>query len=250
MKHDDQVADAFGTTAAAYLTSPTHASGADLATLADEIASTPDADVLDLGCGAGHASFACAAHARSVVAYDLAEPMLATVAAAARERGLANIRTQQGAAERLPFADASFDWVVSRMSAHHWHDVPQALVEVRRVLKPGGRVLFIDVIGADHPLLDTHFQAIEVLRDGSHVRNYRADEWLALFAAAGFTASVRERWRLSIEFASWIARMRTPPERAQAIRSLWASAPDEVREHYGVQPDGSFMLNVAMVQAR
>ncbi len=250
MKHHEQVADAFGTTAAAYLTSQTHASGADLGTLAAEIASTPGADVLDVGCGAGHASFACAPHARSVVAYDLAEPMLATVTAAARERGLANIRTQQGAAERLPLPDASFDWVVSRFSAHHWHDVTQALAEVRRVLKPGGRVLFIDVVGADHPLLDTHLQAVELLRDGSHVRNYRADEWVAFFAAAGFTASVRERWRLPIEFEPWIARMRTPAERAQAIRSLWASAPDEVRKYYGVRPDGSFELDVLMVEAR
>ena len=250
MKHHDQVADAFGSTAAAYLTSPTHASGADLETLAREVASTPDADVLDLGCGAGHASFAVAAHARSVTAYDIAEPMLATVAAAARDKGLANIRTQQGAAEQLPFADASFDWVVSRFSAHHWRDVPRALTEVRRVLKPGGRVLFIDVAGADHPLVDTHLQAVELLRDGSHVRNYRADEWIAFFAGARCSATVRERWRLPIEFASWVARMRTPAERVQAIRSLWASAPDEVCEHYSVRPDGSFMLDVVMIEAR
>lgn len=250
MKHHDQVADAFGATAAAYLTSQVHASGADLQTLAREIASTPDADVLDLGCGAGHASFAIAPHARSVLAYDLAAPMLATVEASARERGLANIRTEQGAAEQLPFADASFDWVVSRFSAHHWHDVRLALAEVRRVLKPGGRVLFIDVAGADHPLLDTHLQAVEVLRDGSHVRNYRADEWVAFFAEAGLQAQVRERWRLPIEFTPWIARMRTPNERAAAIRSLWQSAPDEVREYYGVEADGSFMLDVLMVEAR
>lgn len=250
MKHHDQVADAFGTTVAAYLSSQTHATGADLQTLAGEIAATPDADVLDLGCGAGHASFAVAPHARSVVAYDLAAPMVATVAAASRERGFSNIRAEQGAAEQLPFADASFDWVVSRFSAHHWHDVPRALKEVRRVLKPGGRVLFIDVVGADHPLLDTHLQAIEVLRDGSHVRNYRVDEWLAFFNQAQFEASPRERWRLPIEFASWVARMRTPGERVHAIRSVWEAAPDEVREHYAVQPDGSFMLDVAMIQAR
>jgi len=250
MKHHEHVADAFGSTAAAYLTSPTHASGADLETLAAQIGSTPNADVLDLGCGAGHASFAAARHARSVIAYDLAAPMLATVAASAKERGLSNIRTEQGSAERLPFDDASFDWVVSRLSAHHWHDVPRALAQVRRVLKRGGGVLFIDVVGADHPLLDTHLQAVEVLRDGSHVRNYRADEWLAFFAAAGFEASVRERWRLSIEFSSWVARMRTSAERVAAIRSLWRGAPDEVRAYYGVQEDGSFMLDALMVQAR
>ena len=127
MKHHDQVADAFGTTAAAYLTSAVHATGADLQTLAREVAATPGASVLDLGCGAGHVSFAVAPHAQSVVAYDIAEPMLATVAGAAAERGLTNIRTQQGPAEKLPFDDASFDWVLSRMSAHHWHGVPAAL---------------------------------------------------------------------------------------------------------------------------
>ncbi|MCW3709647.1 class I SAM-dependent methyltransferase, partial [Burkholderia cenocepacia] len=125
------------------------ASGADLQTLADAVSATPDAAVLDLGCGAGDASFAVAPHVRDVVAYDLAAPMLATVEAAARERGLANVRTQQGPAERLPCDTATFDWVVSRMSAHHWHDMHAALAEVRRVLNPGGRVLMIDIAGND-----------------------------------------------------------------------------------------------------
>ncbi|WP_179401635.1 class I SAM-dependent methyltransferase [Burkholderia guangdongensis] len=250
MKHHDQVADAFGSTAAAYLTSAVHATGADLGALADAVRATPGAAVLDLGCGAGHASFAVAPHARDVVAYDLAAPMLATVDAAAHERGLANIRTLQGPAERLPFAAGAFDWIVSRMSAHHWHDVPAALREMRRVLKPGGRVLMIDIAGHDHPLIDTHLQAVEVLRDASHVRNYRADEWLAMFGAAGFTAQVSARWRLPIGFDAWVARMRTPAERVNAIRSLWTQAPDEVRGHYAVQPDGSFELDALMIDAR
>ncbi|OWJ62899.1 class I SAM-dependent methyltransferase [Paraburkholderia caledonica] len=249
MKHHDQVADAFGSTAAAYLTSPTHATGADLGTLAESIAATPDATVLDMGCGAGHASFAVAPHAKEVVAYDIAAPMLATVEGAAKDRGLANIRTQQGAAEKLPFADHAFDWVISRMSAHHWHDVALALAEVRRVLKPGGRALFIDIAGIDHPLLDTHIQAIELLRDGSHIRDYRADEWIALFEAAGFKASIRERWRIDIEFSSWVARMRTPEERVVAIQSLWRNSPDEVRQYFDVKEDGSFKLDALMVEA-
>jgi hypothetical protein len=109
--------------------------------------------------------------------------------------------------------------------------------------------MFIDIAGSEHPLLDTHLQAVEVLRDGSHIRDYRADEWVAFFADAGFEAVVRERWRLDIEFASWVARMRTPETRVVAIRSLWAFAPDEVREYFAVQEDGSFKLDALMVEA-
>jgi ubiquinone/menaquinone biosynthesis C-methylase UbiE len=250
MKHHEQVADAFGSTAAAYLTSHVHATGKDLQTLAAEVAATPGVKVLDMGCGAGHASFAVAPHAAAVVAYDLAPPMLATVAAAAIERGFSNITTQQGAAESLPFDDASFDWVISRLSAHHWHDVPQALAEVRRVLKPGGRVMFIDIAGSDHPLLDTHLQAVEVLRDGSHIRDYRADEWIAFFDRAGFSANVRERWRMPLEFEAWVTRMRTPQPRVAAIRSIWDNAPDEVKQYFAVQADGSFELDALMIEAR
>jgi ubiquinone/menaquinone biosynthesis C-methylase UbiE len=253
MKQHDQVADAFGSTAAAYLTSQVHASGQDLQTLAQTFAATggdnSHATVLDMGCGAGHASFAIAPHVREVVAYDIAPPMLATVAEAAKARGLATIRTQQGVAETLPFAAASFDWAISRMSAHHWRSVPQALAQLRRVLKPAGRVLFIDITSAADPLLDTYFQAVEVLRDASHVRDYRIDEWLAMFDAAGFDARVREGWKIALAFDAWVARMRTPPVRIAALRSLWESAPDEVRQYFDVRQDGSFSIDATMFEA-
>jgi ubiquinone/menaquinone biosynthesis C-methylase UbiE len=250
MKHHDQVADAFGTTAAAYLTSKVHATGDDLDNLTATFAATNGhAKVLDMGCGAGHASFAVAPHAREVVAYDIALPMLETVAAAARQRGLTSIRTQQGVAESLPFAAASFDWAISRMSAHHWRNVPAALAEAHRVLKPAGRLKFMDIAGIDDPLYDTHIQAVEVLRDGSHVRDYRADEWLAMLDAAGFSGTVTQRWRIAIDFDTWVTRMRTPPERITAIRSLWERAPDEVRQYFDVQPDGSFQLDALMIEA-
>ena len=250
MKHQDQVASAFGATAAAYLSSQVHATGADLQRLAAIFAATGGgAAVLDMGCGAGHASFAVAPHVREVIAYDLAPQMLATVAEAAQARGLASIRTQQGAAEALPFADASFDWAISRLSAHHWRDVRRALAEARRVLKPGGRLLFIDIAGIDDPLLDTHIQAVEVLRDGSHVRDYRAVEWLDMLDDAGFDARIDERWRIGIEFGPWVARMHTPEAHVAALRSLWERAPDEVRRYFDVQPDGSFKLDALQISA-
>jgi len=132
--HNDVVQRQFGEQASAYLSSAVHAQGREFALLQEALAGRGDARVLDLGCGAGHVSFHVAPQAGEVVAYDLSQSMLDVVAAAADARGLANIRTECGAAEHLPFADQSFDFVFSRYSAHHWSDLGLALREVRRVL--------------------------------------------------------------------------------------------------------------------
>jgi ubiquinone/menaquinone biosynthesis C-methylase UbiE len=249
MEHDVLVAQQFGATARAYLESETHSTGDDLELLAQEVAAIPKAAVLDLGCGAGHASFAVAPHAASVTAYDLTPEMLAVVEREAAARELPKIATVQGMAEELPFPEAHFDCVISRYSAHHWHDVPAALREVRRVLKPGGRALLIDTAGGETPLLDTHLQAVEILRDPSHVRDYSAREWLALFREAGFTATLRQEWPLPIEFSGWIERQRTAPERVAAIHAVWSAAPDEVRSFFEVQQDGSFTMRKILIAA-
>lgn len=249
MDHDVLVAQQFGSNARAYLESVTHATGEDLEWLAAELRAMPGAAVLDLGCGAGHASFAVAPHALSVTAYDPTAEMLEVVRREAAQRGFVNIQTVQGVAEGLPFPDAHFELAVSRYSAHHWRDVPAALREVRRVLKPAGRMLLIDTAGGENPLLDTHLQTIELLRDPSHIRNYNATEWIAMFREAGFEASLRQRWPLTLEFSGWIERMRTPPERVTAIHAVWAAAPDEVRQFFAVQPDGSFTMQKLLLEA-
>lgn len=121
--HKNAVDRQFGEQANAYLTSAVHAQGKDLQRLAQLLEPHAGARLLDLGCGAGHASFTAAAVVAQVVAYDLSAQMLAVVEQAAAEKGLSNIQLQQGVAESLPFEDASFDLVISRYSAHHWHDV-------------------------------------------------------------------------------------------------------------------------------
>jgi ubiquinone/menaquinone biosynthesis C-methylase UbiE len=249
MRHEQSISKSFSSNAERYLTSPVHSAGADLDFLARSVAALDQPKVLDLGCGAGHASFATAPFAQEVVAFDLTAGMLEVTAAAAKERGFSNISTTQGSVKELPFHSQQFDFVVSRYSAHHWNDVPRALQEVRRVLKPGGQVCVIDTTGAPSPLLDTHLQSVELARDPSHVRSYTDAEWLSFFQAASFDARIEQNWRLALEFTSWVSRIGTSAEGIAAIRSLWSRSPAEVRDYFKLQDDLSFELDVAMILA-
>ncbi|MDD0975872.1 methyltransferase domain-containing protein [Pseudomonas fontis] len=247
--HTEVVQRQFGEQAAAYLSSAVHAQGSEFALLQAALAGQGSARLLDLGCGAGHVSFHVAPLVAEVVAYDLSQQMLDVVAAAAVERGLGNIVTERGAAERLPFADASFDFVFSRYSAHHWSDLGLALREVRRVLKPGGVAAFVDVMSPGSPLLDTYLQSVEVLRDTSHVRDYSAAEWLHTVSDAGLYARSHSRQRLRLEYTSWVERMRTPEPMRAAIRQLQQAMGEEVRQYYQIEADGSFSTDVLVLWA-
>lgn len=255
MSQQQKVVEQFGPRAQAYLDSPVHAQGADLeelARLASALATDGPLHVLDVGCGAGHASFAVAPQATEVVAYDLSAAMLQVVRQAADSRCLPQLSTQQGAAEQLPFQADRFDLVISRFSAHHWLDPCAALREIARVLRPGGQLCLIDIVGpqgAHAGLLDTHLQAVELLRDPSHVRDYTPAQWLAMLAQAGLRAEAWHGWWLPMDFSSWVARMQTPAPRVELIAQLWSQAPQEVRDYFAVDAQANFRLEAGLFHA-
>jgi len=252
LTHDQAVRDQFEPRAQAYLESGVHAQGPDLelarALVGGYVAA--DGEALDVGCGAGHLSFVLAPLVARVVALDPAPAMLAAVRSAAAARGLDGIATRQGRAEALPFEDASFDLAATRYSAHHWTRLDKALREMRRVLRPGGNLLVIDLEGDGNALLDSHLQTLELLRDRSHVRDRNAREWRALLADAGFRLAQEEHWPLRLEFAPWVARMGTTADRVAMIRTLQAEAPQEVQQGLAFEPDGSFTAWTALFWAR
>lgn len=250
-QHADAVLQQFDAQAAAYLASPVHAAGPDLEWVRTQLLPTLPAGgcALDVGCGAGHLAFALAERLAAVVALDPAPSMLQAVADHADRAGLP-IETCQGQAGKLPFADGRFDLVATRYSAHHWLHLPCALAEMRRVLKPGGTLLLIDVLGEEDALVDTHLQALELLRDPSHIRNRAPSEWRRLLPEAGFELLQEQAWPLRLAFAAWVGRMRTPALQQQAIRALQAGAPQEVGAALGFEADGSFSVHTGLMLAR
>jgi ubiquinone/menaquinone biosynthesis C-methylase UbiE len=242
----------FGAVAAAYVTSSYHAAGADLAALVQAADLHGTEHVLDLGCGAGHAALALAPGAAQVTAVDVTPDMVAAASRLAAERGVANVTVRVADVADLPFPDAHFDILTSRVAAHHFADPRQAMAEALRVLRPNGRLLLIDAVAPEDAALDTYLNCFELLRDASHVRDWRPSEWLAMLDEAGFHEPVvQARFAIPLDGQDWVARMRTPPLKVEMIRSLFAEATSGQRETFAIHPaePWGFSINLALFQA-
>ena len=248
--HERIIEAQFGPRATPYVTSAVHASGADLDRMAAIVGQQTGATAIDVGCGGGHAAFRLAPLVSRVVACDLSAAMLAAVQEEAKRRNLDNLVTARGNVEDLEYPPSSFDVAVTRYSAHHWRDARRGIVRMRRALKPGALAVFMDVISPGSPLLDTWLQAVEILRDPSHVRDYSLAEWFDMLAAAGFAPTELATYRLRLEFAAWIERMKTDPAHVAAIRSMQRAAAADVARHFSLESDGTFTVDTMLIAAR
>ena len=115
---------------------------AALAALAD-----PEWIVGDMGCGTGQVAAALAPFVKRVIAVDASAAMLH--AAKKRLHGVENIELRRGELEALPIDDGRLDAVILALVLHHLAEPRLALSEVGRVLKPGGRVLIVDMLPHD-----------------------------------------------------------------------------------------------------
>jgi ubiquinone/menaquinone biosynthesis C-methylase UbiE len=243
------VQEQFGAAAAEYAVSPVHVGGPDLDAMvaASGLGESPSpVRLLDVGTGAGHTAFAFAPRVEHVEALDLTQQMLDQVARGAAERGLANVHCRLGDAESLPYPDSFFDVVTSRLCAHHFEDVPAFVREAARVLKPGGAFLLVDSLAAEDALKDTFFNAFELLRDPSHVRNYSRSQWHAMLGADGFDSETLGDWMLVQPFEDWVERIGTPPTGVAHLRFLFESAHPELRREFEIVTDESGVLSVGI----
>jgi ubiquinone/menaquinone biosynthesis C-methylase UbiE len=247
----DSVTRQFGAVAANYAASFTHSQGPDLDRLVERAKALAPKTMLDAGCGTGHTALALAASGIRMTALDLTPEMLEQGRGLAKERAL-EISFDLGDVEALPYPDASFDAVSSRLAAHHFPNPRRAVSEFMRVLRPGGTFLLSDVVSYEEPLADTFLQAMELLRDPSHVRDHRVDEWVEMISTAGGRAELVDTWPLVQAFDSWIERMQTPAPEEAVLRRMFEAAPAEARAALGLGEgtERGFTLTVALIEAQ
>jgi SAM-dependent methyltransferase len=152
--------------------------------------------VLDVACGAAHASEVAAPHVRQVVGIDLTPALLTIGADRLRAAGIDNVLLQEGHAAALPFVDGSFDLVFCRTALHHFPDPQRCIHEMARVCRPGGRVVLSDMIAPSAEVREA-FDDLHRSIDPSHVRALLEAEIAEMLGAAvgplsyGETGSMR-----------------------------------------------------------
>jgi ubiquinone/menaquinone biosynthesis C-methylase UbiE len=182
----------------------------------------PEDTSLDVACGPGLLACAFARVVRHAVGLDLTPAMLEQARKTQAEQGLANVTWQEGDVNALPFPDVHFSVVSSRFAFHHLLDPLPALKEMKRVCKPGGRVVVADMAPAADKA--EALNAEERLRDPSHVRALTAAELRELFAQVGFPDPRMESYRSEGELEDLLRRSFPNEGDADRIRKIFADS--------------------------
>ena len=179
-----------------YRTSDAHREGPDLDLMVEW--SDGSRTALDVATGGGHVARRLREAGLEVVSSDPAPGMQPDVVCRA---------------EHLPFADGSFDLVVTRVAAHHFDDVQQAVLEMARVAATA-------VLIVDNAYMGEDVEEAEKLRDPSHVRNYSEAEWRSFVEAAGFRIAGLQHFEKPIGLQPWLDRCGCEGEDAERVREL------------------------------
>ena len=137
-----------------------------------------DMTILDLGAGSGYLSFPIAKENRSckVVGLDIVSKALEVNRERADRENLSNLSFVSYDGIDFPFADASFDMVITRYALHHFPDIEHSIGEVSRVLKKNGSFFVSDPCPNDCDSSRFVDEYMQMKKDG-HIKFYTKKEW-------------------------------------------------------------------------
>jgi len=145
----------------------------------------------------------------------LADPVIGLGRGEFYERHVGPFERVQADGENLPFADGSFDLVVTRIAPHHFEDVPAALAEMARISR--------DLVVVEDTLyVSEAVEEAEILRDPTHIRSYSEAEWRGFLESAGLAVEEVERFEKRHPLEEWLARTGTSEEDGARVRELLA----------------------------
>jgi len=139
----------------------------------------PELEVADLGCGEGYLTIEASRFAKRVIAVDRSDAVLERARESAIRRGVKNVEWKRGEIEKLPIKDASVDVALLSQALHHADDPATALAEAARILRPGGRVVLLE--------LRRHDEHWVKERLGDKWLGFEDDELKGLLEAAGLS---------------------------------------------------------------
>jgi SAM-dependent methyltransferase len=189
----------------------------------DRLSFAPRLEVLDVAAGTGLLSRAISPHVKRVVAVDITPEMLAQGQSEADRLGITNVEFQQGAAEALPYATASFDMVVTRFSVHHFKSPEVAIREMCRVCRREGTLVVIDIVSYEDDELAARYNNVERLRDSSHTQALSPSGLKKIMEDAG--AKILNYYSREVEnrVDDWLEFTHTEENRRRQILELMQS---------------------------
>jgi SAM-dependent methyltransferase len=182
--HPSLIADQFARQAELFARAPELHNEAALALLVDAAQPTADSVTLDVACGPGTVVAAFARRVRYAIGLDATDAMLRQAQQLACTQAIHNAAWSLGDVYALPFGSGAFDVVSCRFAFHHLQRPAAALDEMRRVCRPGGRIVLCDALASDDPVKAAAFNRMERHRDPSTVEFRPLSFLLRLFAQA------------------------------------------------------------------
>ncbi len=165
-----------------------------------------------------------AAGASLVLGVDLTPAMLGEARRARDAAGLRALHFALGEATALPVASGAFDVVTCGNAVHHFAAPLPPLREMRRACRPGGAIAISDLVSDEDPQRAAAHNAIERLRDPSHVWAFPPSELAAILERLGLTVREVALTTARRGLAEWLAIARTPPTAAAEVRRLLEGA--------------------------
>ena len=235
-KFKNKVREQFGRTATAYIEATHFTGGKDLEEAARLLKPTQEDNLLDVACGGGHLALYFSPLVRQVVASDLTMQMLKKAQEHIAEDGqVDNVIFREADAEDLPFPAGSFTLLTCRIAPHHFPDVPRALSEFHRVLRRGGRMAIIDTLLPPDPEVAEFFQAMETMRNPTHVRAYTQDEWGAMIENAELILQETLTIPKVHDFQAWTKTAGLSRSKAQQLNKFFMDAPAKIHDYFKIE---------------